>query len=351
MARSANVVTSKVVGVEAAAAVWVVRGGDSNEIAAQVERKGAVGIGFSNVIDLAAVRTREALSEQLEIDQPGNGTPSTVGQLFRFANEIREGDIVLTPDKATKRIHVGRCAGRYRLDSSTFGETYPHVLPIQYVSAVERARFPVTVRNTLGSVLTVFRADAALPYLQDVLGGSVLPPISPPDPKELLVDGGLWADEIEGQAKGQILEALDEIEHHDFQLFVAGLLEALGYKARVGQKGKDGGVDVLAFPDVFGLATPRIKVQTKNQRTTAGVQEVGYLNGILGSGERGLFVCTGGFSADAKNAPFVRDGRVSLVDGASVLDLLLENYEQMPARAKALLPLRRVYVPEQPALA
>ena len=317
--------------MEAAAAVWVVRGADTNEIAAQFERKGAVAIGFSNMIDLDAVRTRQGIAAQLEINQPGSGTPSTVGQLYRFANGIRVGHVVLIPDKVTKRIHVSRCAGPYRLDPSTFGAFYPHVLPVDYVAAVERSRFPVTVRNTLGSVLTVFRADTALPYLQDVLGGSALPPSSPPDLKEFLAEPGLWADEIEGQAKGQILEAL-------------------GYKARVGQKGKNGGVDVLAFPDVFGLATLRIEVQAKNQRSTADIQEVGYLNGILGSGERGLFVCTGGFSADARNAPFVRDGRVSLVDGAELLDLLLEHYEQMPARAKDLLPLRRVYVPEQPAL-
>lgn len=83
-------------------------------------------------------------------------------------------------------------------------------------------------------------------------------------------------------------------------------------------------------------------------KSSAGHQEVGYLNGILGQGERGLFVCTGGFSNDAKNAAFVRDGRVALVDGTELLDLILQHYERMPARASALLPLRRVYVPEKP---
>lgn len=115
-------------------------------------------------------------------------------------------------------------------------------------------------------------------------------------------------------------------------------------------KGKDGGVDVLAFPDVFGLASPRIKVQVKNQKSSARHVEVGYLNGVLGSGERGLFVCTGGFTSDAKNASFIRDGKVSLVDGHQLLDLLLEHYEDIPPRAKALLPLRHIYLPERPIL-
>jgi restriction system protein len=123
----------------------------------------------------------------------------------------------------------------------------------------------------------------------------------------------------------------------------------VGYKARVGQGGADGGVDILATPDVFGLASPRIKVQVKNQKTSAGHQDVGYLNGVVNSGERGLFVCTGGFTKQAKGATFVKDGRIVLVDGKELLDLILEHYERMPPEAQALLPLRRIYVPERSA--
>ena len=327
--------------------VWVVRGGDNNELAALVPAKRAVAVGWGSIGDVAAVPSREALRARMEETEAGSCTPNAVGQLFRFAKDIRPGDYVLTPERATKRVHVGRCAGDYRFDPGVFGEAYPHVRPVDYLRSIDRARFPVTARNTLGSVLTVFRADAVLPYLRAALGESPPRPVVGPIEEES-PEPGVWADEIEGQARGQILEALDEIEHHDFQVFLAGLLEALGYKARTGQKGKDGGVDVLAYPDAFGLAAPRIKVQAKNQKGTAGVQEVGYLNGVLGAGERGLFVCTGGFSNDAKNAPFVRDGRVALVDGNQLLDLILQHYEGLPPRAKALLPLRMVYVPEAP---
>jgi hypothetical protein len=65
-----------------------------------------------------------------------------------------------------------------------------------------------------------------------------------------------------GRARGQILEALDQIEHHDFQLCGAGVLEVLAYETRVGEKGIDGGVDVLAFPHAFGMSSLRIKVQS-----------------------------------------------------------------------------------------
>jgi restriction system protein len=328
--------------------VWVVRGGDYNELASQVPQKLAIAIGWSPSLDVARITSRDELRDRMEELAPGSGTPNAVGQLYRFAREIEESDYVLTPEKATKKIHISHCAGDYRFDPTMFGEAYPHVRPLRYLRAIDRLSLPVTIRNTLGSTLTVFRADAALPFIQEPIG-ELTQPLATLSAEERRTEAALWADEIEGQARGQILESLDEIEHHDFQLFVAGLLEALGYKARVGQKGKDGGVDVLAFPDVFGLTSPRIKVQVKNQKATAGHQDVGYLNGILGTGERGLFICTGGFSNDAKNAAFVRDGRVALVDGYQLLDLLLEHYEAMPTKAKSLLPLRRVYVPEQSA--
>ena len=325
--------------------IWVVRGGDNNELASQVRSKHAVAIGWASAGDVSAAKTREEMRQQLESAQPGSGTPNAVGQMFRFVNEIIVGDYILTPERATKTVHISRCAGVYRFDPSVFGDSYPQVRPVEYLKTVPRRIFSQTVRNTLGSVLTVFRADIALPYIDSQLG--LAPQISQPESDD--AELGLWADEIEGQSRGQILEALDNIEHHDFQLFVAGLLNALEYKTVVGKKGKDGGVDVLAYPDAFGLATPRIKVQVKNQKGPSGIQDVGYLHGVLGTGESGLFVCTGGFSKDALDAPFVRAGRVALIDGNAILDLIIEHYHAMPTSATRLLPLRRLYIPERPA--
>lgn len=327
------------------AAVWVVRGGNNNELASQVKSKHAVAIGWSSVGDVSKIASRDELRAAMEAAEPGSGTPGAVGQLYRFAREINADDYILTPEKITAEIHISKCAGPYKYDPSVFGPDYPHIRPVEYFKAAPRRHFTQIVRNTLGSTLTVFRADIALPYIEAFLGQGQVIPIGE---SEGPIEAGVWADDIDGQARGQILEALDNIEHHDFQKFVSGLLEALGYKTRVGKKGTDGGVDVLAYPDTFGLATPRIKVQVKNQKSSAGVQDVGYLNGVLAAAERGLFVCTGGFTKDAENAAFVTSGSVVLVDGNRLLDLILEHYEQLPNDAKALLPLRKVYVPEKP---
>jgi predicted Mrr-cat superfamily restriction endonuclease len=37
---------------------------------------------------------------------------------------------------------------------------------------------------------------------------------------------------------------------------------------------------------------------------------------------------------------------LSLIDGADLVELVLQHYEQFDSRHKGLLPLKRVYVPE-----
>jgi restriction system protein len=78
-----------------------------------------------------------------------------------------------------------------------------------------------------------------------------------------------------------------------------------------------------------------------------GGPDVRALFGNLGSGEYGLLVALGSFSAQAKDFA-KRKPNLRLVDGAELVDLVLEHYEALDPRFKASIPLKRVYVP-QPA--
>src|SRR5690242_15692028 len=96
--------------------VWVVRGGNDNELAAQVPQKKTVAIGWDEALDVSRIASRDELRARMEEQHPGSGTPNAVGQVFRFAHEIKPGDLILTPEKATKKVHVSRCAGDYLFD-------------------------------------------------------------------------------------------------------------------------------------------------------------------------------------------------------------------------------------------
>lgn len=61
--------------------------------------------------------------------------------------------------------------------------------------------------------------------------------------------------------------------------FVAGLLNAMGYRASATLKRGDGGVDVIASRDPLGLEPPIIKVQCKRTVSRIGSPEVQKLAG------------------------------------------------------------------------
>ena len=69
-------------------------------------------------------------------------------------------------------------------------------------------------------------------------------------------------EQLEEQANEGIREYIKAKNPYEFQDMVAALLRAMGYYTPfVAPKGRDGGVDVIAYIDALGAKTPRIKVQ------------------------------------------------------------------------------------------
>lgn len=100
----------------------------------------------------------------------------------------------------------------------------------------------------------------------------------------------------------------------------------------------------MAHPDVFGFESPRIKVQVKHRKSTAGGPDIRNLIGALGEGEKGLFVSTGGFTTEARNEAR-KNPRLTLLDAEEFVKLLIEYYPKMDSDYKPIVPLRRIWVP------
>ncbi len=72
-------------------------------------------------------------------------------------------------------------------------------------------------------------------------------------------------EELEERALTGIREFIRKKNPYEFQDLVAALLRAMDYHTPfVAPRGKDGGVDVIAYVDPLGAKTPRIKVQVKH---------------------------------------------------------------------------------------
>ena len=152
-------------------------------------------------------------------------------------------------------------------------------------------------------------------------------------------------EEIEQIAMDGLEKFIQKKNAYEFQDLVAALLRAMGYYTPfVAPRGKDGGIDVIAYQDPLGTESPRIQVQIKHRETSANVQEIRQLMGLLQkAGDVGIFVSSGGFTSDAKSAARTSHIHIELIDLARFISLWQDFYNKMSDEDKSLLPLTPIY--------
>lgn len=157
-------------------------------------------------------------------------------------------------------------------------------------------------------------------------------------------DNSVNLDLLESNAREGIKAFIATKTPYEFQDMVAALLRAMGYHTPfVAPKGKDGGVDIIAYVDPLGAQTPRIKVQVKHKPDTAiGASDIRALLGVLRAGDIALFVTSGTFSADAKSTGTNSREFVRLIDGDDFIDMWQKYYAKMTDEDKNMLPLKRI---------
>ena len=130
---------------------------------------------------------------------------------------------------------------------------------------------------------------------------------------------------------------------YSFQELCAALFRGMGYYTPfVAPKGKDGGVDIIAYKDPIGSTYPHIKIQVKyRQDTKASSQEVQQLKGALTEKDMGVFISLAGFSPDARNV--ARNSNIDLIDLNRFIGLWQEFYSKMADEDKSLMQITSVY--------
>lgn len=152
-------------------------------------------------------------------------------------------------------------------------------------------------------------------------------------------------DEIEQIALDGIKSHIKSKNPYEFQDLVAALLRGMGYYTPfVAPKGKDGGVDIIAYRDPLGTVSPRIKVQVKHREQSANVQEIRQLMGLLQKdGDVGIFISSGGFTPDAKTTARSSHVHVELIDLPRFIELWQEFYSKLSDEDKSMLPLTPIF--------
>ena len=149
---------------------------------------------------------------------------------------------------------------------------------------------------------------------------------------------------LESDAREGIRKYIATKGAYEFQELVAALLHAMGYHIPfVAPKGKDGGIDIIAYVDPLGAQIPRIKVQVKHKPNIAiPASDIRALLGVLRQGDIALFVTSGSFSSEAKNTSTTSPQFIRLIDGDTFIEMWQEYYDKMTDDEKNMLPLKRI---------
>lgn len=324
--------------------VWGIHGGVDGDARDIFIKKSQVALGWDDLGDLTKLpQSRDAYKEKLKEVMPGRKEgyyPVAAGQVFRFVNEMKTGDIIVYPSKPDRMVYIGEVSAGYKYIKDEEG--YSQRRAVKWIKTVPRTKFSQGALYEIGSALSFFQIKTYFEEFLSALEGTL--EALPPKKDETV---GYVAKEIEGATHDYILKTLaQELKGHAFADFVAHLLNTMGYKTRVASEGPDGGVDIIAHKDELGFVPPIIKVQVKSTEGSIGEPIVSQLYGKVDKSEFGMFVTLGTFTNQA--ITFARNkSNLRLIDTEAFVDLILAHYESFDSKYKALLPLKKVYIPEQ----
>lgn len=142
-----------------------------------------------------------------------------------------------------------------------------------------------------------------------------LPAATPDEPESVPPD--------EVQDAG-LLGVLKSLPPYGFELICGRLLREHGFEeVEVTQRSRDGGIDGYGLLRLSPFVSMRVAFQAKRYKDVVSRSAVGeFRNAMLGRAEKGVFITTGRFTADAESEA-TRDGviPVELVDGDRLVEL------------------------------
>ncbi len=326
--------------------MWMVRG-EGGSLYDAFRERGVTAVGWKQLAAHAKpdVGRKQliALYQSVEPLAKQGTVVSGASQVWRFVNEVQEGDWVITYSPANRLYSIGKVAGPAEHHPEWAEQGMPLARKVQWqAQELPRDSLGTSTKNSLGSTLTLFEvpSNAAAEVLA-ALKGKPAPGLE--DEVEDIIADPL-AD-IESQALERIKDRVNELDWDEMQQLVAGILRAMGYKTQVSPPGSDRGKDIVASPDGFGFEHPRIVVEVKHRKGQMRSQEIRSFLGGRHKDDRGLYVSTGGFTRDAQYEADRAPIPLAMWTLDHVVRALVEHYDATDAETKRIVPLKRLYWP------
>lgn len=328
------------------ARMWMVRG-EAGSLYDSFREREVAAIGWSRLAAHAkpGVGRKKliALYQSVEPQMKQGTVISGASQVWRFVNEIQDGDWVVTYSPANRLYMVGNVKGVAEYHSEWAEQGMSLVRKVQWQQQeLPRDNLGISTKNSLGSTLTLFKVpSSAAAEVIAALKGNPVPQVED-EAEESIADP---LANIESQALERIKDQVSELDWDEMQHLVAGILRAMGYKTQVSPPGSDRGKDIVASPDGFGFEHPRIVVEVKHRKGQMGSQDIRSFLGGRHKDDRGLYVSTGGFSKDAQYEADRASIPLAMWTVDHVVRALIEHYDATDAETKRIVPLKRLYWP------
>lgn len=341
--------------------VWVIRAGRLGEFEDFALQEGTAVIGFGFRQSVADFADRDQLlnclrNEPRYRDLSIYKVRSAGSQLWRFANEIQPGDMILMPRKNPKVVAIGHSAGEYRfrpdLSDLLQSEVY-HARSVEWkVPDVPRFNFDQDLLNSINGQLTVFqvRKEAAETRInrivEDHLAGG---PLAESEDEIYIPDDAEPEIDLDEQIEDRIVQRIRQrFSGTRLEYLVTEILRASGYHAVQTRLGPDGGIDVVAGMGEMGFGEPRLCVQVKSGGAPIGLPDYNRLQGnIRGFGAHyGLLVSLSDFTSVVRKENERSFFEIRLWGSHELVENLLETYDSLPVEIRSDIPLqnRRVLV-------
>jgi restriction system protein len=287
------------------------------------QKEGYVGIGWYHNNpegwDLADKDFLKLRYKELYPDDPYMRMNQNVGQVFRFVNELKVGDLVLSPFM-DNRLLVGKITSDLYFENDSTSP-YPWRKRVDWFKdTIDRHVLSVPLQNTLRSSLTCFKVSSS---------------------QEILVELGLATkaigesqitDGTGGSNYELIRKRFLELDATEFEYLVSYLLRTLGFEPtqEIGKVG-DGGIDFEGILDVSGVASVNLQVQVKRyDRGAIGEKDIRNFRGALKKDYQGCFITLSTFNKKAVNSAMDKEReQIQLIDGTRFTEIFIEQYDKI----------------------
>lgn len=339
--------------------IWMVRAGSGSFLIDEFLKEDIVAIGWNDIGSLDKTSSYEFLKEHINTVYGNEWSSGKLGQsasqIFRFLTELKIGDKVVTYDSNRRLYYRGEIISDYRYNDYL---TYHHHRKVVWDEfPIGRDQLSIDSKNTLGSILTLFEIPSGV-WEELVKAHPAF--ITDEEQEEIREIHQKFEEEQREQQLQELKEdvisrsnefikdLIVELDWHELEKLVAGILQAMGYKARLTGRGPDLGSDIIASPDGLEMTEPIIKVEVKHKiksKDKIGAPDIRSFVGGLRNTTKGIYVSSTGFSKDAKMEAERANFQITLVDLDRLVELLIEYYETLDSESRALVPLKRIYWP------